>query len=327
MTAPARPASIATRAQHRSIGAGFALVVAAGVLWGINGPAATLAVAHSDLSWAAVSALKLLFGGGIMLVLTVFTGELRAIPRTAEAWRHILMTALLAAVYQAAYFKSVALVGVAVATVVTLGAAPVAVALGGAIRHRRMPRPGVLLALSASVLGLVLVSDHPGAASGAGATVGGVALALVAGLAFAGTTVVNRRAVPGLTSSALIATGFTLAGVPLAIWAAFAGFDLPSADAAAWVWIAVLALVPTVIAYLAFFGGLQRGVPSTTAAILSLIEPLTATLLAVVMLHEGLTPLASAGIALLLLAVVLVHPRRAGEGAIVQPDDDPDAED
>ncbi len=287
---------------------GFLLVLLGGVLWGTGGLAGTFAAQHSALSWPAISALRLVGGGVIMLAVTAVSGELWRIPRTAESARHIALTAVLSAIYQGAYFQSVALVGVAVSTVISLGAAPVTVALAGAIRSRRMPPWGVMAALAAALVGLVLVTDAPGQASDAGTAALGVLLALVAGVSFAATTVVNRREVPGLTPAALIATSFTIAGLLVAIWGAVAGFELSSADAAAWWWIAFLAVVPTVLAYLAFFGGLQRGVPSTTAAILSLVEPLTATVLAVAVLHEPLTVAASVGIALLLLAVVLVRP-------------------
>jgi DME family drug/metabolite transporter len=312
----------ATPHAGRRTGVGFALVIAAGVLWGTSGLAGTFAAAHSHLSWAAISSLRVLGGGLIMLVVTGATGELRAIPRTADAYRHIAMTAVLAAVYQGAYFEAVALVGVAVSTVISLGAAPVAVALAAAVRQRRMPRPGVLIALIVAVVGLVLVSDDSARGVGGTETALGIVLALVAGLSFAGTTIVNRRAVPGLSASALIATSFTAAGLLLGVWGVFAGFDIGSADGAAWWWLVFLAIVPTVLSYLFFFGGLSRGVPPTTAALLSLIEPATASVLAVLVLHEALTIPASAGIVLLLLAVLLVRPRSAGEGAIAQPEDE-----
>ncbi|GAA4161762.1 EamA family transporter [Gryllotalpicola daejeonensis] len=288
----------------------FLLVAIAGALWGTGGLAASFAAEHSALSWPALSAIRLVAGGLLMVALTAATGELRRIPRTPEALRHIALTAVLSAIYQGAYFQSLALVGVAVATVIALGSAPVAVALAGAIRDRRMPSWAVIVALVAAVIGLILVSDAPAAAISPGKTALGVLLALVAGLSFAGTTVVNRRAVPGLAPAALIATSFTLAGLLVAIAGLFTGFDVASTDAAGWGWIAFLAVVPTVLAYLAFFGGLHRGVPSTSAAILSLIEPVTATVLAVSVLREPLTLAASAGIVLLLLAVVLVRPPR-----------------
>jgi len=298
---------------------GFVLVTLGGVLWGTGGLAGTAVADHSAMSWTAISALRLVGGGVLMLVLTALTGELGRLPRTAESARHIVLTAVLSAVYQVAYFESVSLVGVAVSTVISLGAAPVAVALWAAVRSRRLPGWGLLAALVAAIVGLVLVSDAPHAASGTGTEVLGVLLALVAGVSFGATTVVNRRLVRGLTPAVLIATSFTLAGLLAAVWGAFTGFRFVTVTPVAWGWLALLDVVPTVLAYLAFYGGLHRGVPSTTAAILSLIEPVTATVLAVLVLHERLTAPMVIGILLLLAAVVLVRPSRAGEGAIAPP--------
>jgi DME family drug/metabolite transporter len=58
----------------------------------------------------------------------------------------------------------------------------------------------------------------------------------------------------------------------------------------------------------AFLTGL-RTVPATTAVLLSLLEPLTAAVLAAFVLGERLGPLGILGGAMLALAVVLVRPR------------------
>lgn len=68
--------------------------------------------------------------------------------------------------------------------------------------------------------------------------------------------------------------------------------------------VTVLGLAPTAVAYALFFHGLPAA-GAATAAILTLLEPLTATLLAVVLLGERLTPVAWTGAALLATALVL----------------------
>ncbi|PZF62963.1 EamA family transporter [Curtobacterium sp. MCBD17_013] len=311
------------RAVPRSARSGSVLVALGAALWGTGGVAGTIVAADSAMSWPAISALRLLGGGIVMLAVTAAMGGLRRVPRSREALGHVLLTAVLTGVYGTAYFESVSLVGVAVSTVISLGVAPVAVAVATALHERRPPRATVVLALATAVVGLLLVSEvsgsEPGAGSasvsGAGVAVGssntvGVLLALVAGLAFAGTSIVNRRVIPGLGPSTLIAVSFTLAGVLSAVFALCTGFHLASAGPSAWGGVAFLALVQTVLGYLAFYGGLQRGVAATTAAVLSLVEPLVATVLSVVVLHEPLTVAGVVGIVLLLVAVVLVRPPR-----------------
>lgn len=279
-------------------------------LWGTAGVAGALTARYSSLSWPAISSVRLLLGGLLMLVLTAITGELRRVQRTSESVRRIVATGVATAIYATAYFQAVPLVGVAVATVVCLGSAPVAVAVYTAIRERRLPSRPTTLALLAALAGLGLVSN-PSTPAGDQRWFGlGLALALLSGLAFAASTVVNQRTVPGLTPRPLIATSLTLAGLLSAPLGLLGGADFTTVTAPAWATIAFLVIFQTVIAYLAYFGGLQAGLPATTAVIVLLLEPLTATVLAMLILHEQLTLPVLLGMVLLMIAVVLVRPVR-----------------
>ncbi|MFE5294757.1 DMT family transporter [Isoptericola sp. NPDC056618] len=296
---------------HVPARAGAALVAAGALLWGTGGVAAATIGAHSAMPPTAVSALRLLGGGLAVLAVTAATGQLRRVPLTRASARHVALTAALTAVFGAAYFQSVAHVGVAVATVVALGAAPLVVTARSAVRARRLPRVTVLAALATSVVGLALVSGVHPVAGTTRDLAWGLALALVAAVAFAATTVVNRRVLPGLGPAPLLGTSFTLAGLVSLLPAAGAGLALGSLDATAWWTLAFLALVQTAVGYLAFYAGLQRGVGATSAALLSLLEPVGAAVLAVVVLGEALTPAAVLGIALVLGAVLLARDRPA----------------
>ena len=69
--------------------------------------------------------------------------------------------------------------------------------------------------------------------------------------------------------------------------------------------------MPTALAYGLFFTGV-RAVPAAVASIVTLLEPLTATALAVV-LGERLAPTALAGGGLMLGAVAALYLRRMGD--------------
>jgi drug/metabolite transporter, DME family len=75
--------------------------------------------------------------------------------------------------------------------------------------------------------------------------------------------------------------------------------------------------VPSGLAYVLFFAGLGS-VRAATAAVVGLVEPLTAALIAFLLLGERLTPVAAAGGAVLLGAVLLLalRERRAGAEAV-----------
>ncbi|GIG20138.1 membrane protein [Cellulomonas chitinilytica] len=299
----------------------FALVALAGVLWGTGGLAGAALADAEHLPASAVAAWRLLGGGGLLLVALVLTGALRRVPRTRVVLGRVVVTGLLAAAYQAAYFSAVARAGVATATLVALGAAPVLVAVGAAVLGRRLPSGRTVLALVLALTGLVCLvgtSTAAGTGSGSGRT-GGVLLALVAAGAFATMTAINRGGTPGLGALPLTALAFTLGGIVLVAVSAVVGpgVQVPGTTRG-WALVTYLALVPTAAAYGAYFRGLHT-VPATSAALLALLEPLTATVGAVLLLDERLGLAGLVGAVLLAAAVVVLRPRTRRSPTMVGP--------
>jgi DME family drug/metabolite transporter len=75
--------------------------------------------------------------------------------------------------------------------------------------------------------------------------------------------------------------------------------------AAGWPWLVYLGAVTTAGAYALYTTGLRR-VPASVAAVVALLEPLTATLLGVLLFHERLGAPGVAGAGLLLGAIALL---------------------
>jgi drug/metabolite transporter (DMT)-like permease len=73
----------------------------------------------------------------------------------------------------------------------------------------------------------------------------------------------------------------------------------------AWLCIIWLALLATVVAYLAWFQGLAR-VEASSAASALFIQPLFGTFLAIVLLHDQLTPMTVVGGILIIASVYLI---------------------
>ena len=112
-----------------------AALVLAGVLWGTGGLAGSLLAERAGLSPLAVGAYRLLIGGGAATLFLAFTGGLRTFPRTGAVLTRLLTVGGLFALFQASYFAAVKLSSVSMATMTTIGAAPVLVAMAGAIRR------------------------------------------------------------------------------------------------------------------------------------------------------------------------------------------------
>jgi drug/metabolite transporter (DMT)-like permease len=134
----------------------------------------------------------------------------------------------------------------------------------------------------------------------------GVALACVAALTYTAYVLFADTAVhrmPPVVLSALVMTGASAALATRAL--VTGGIDL-GFGVEGWFWLACMAVISTVAGMLAFFAGLQRTGPST-AAIVSTFEPVVTTALAVLTLHEFLTPVQLFGGLLVLSSAALVQ--------------------
>lgn len=184
---------------------------------------------------------------------------------------------------------------VAPVTAVTGALVPVAYALG------RGERPGAvaLAGIALAVLAIALVSVTPGAARDASRGLGlSIGAGLLFGLFYVFLSLPDEDAglwpVPvSRTASALALTGLALA--------TSGGISLPRSVRPTIVAIGALEVVAAVTLLLA----LQRG-PVSVASVLASLYPVTTTFLAAVALRERLDRWQRAGVALALVAVVLV---------------------
>ncbi len=273
---------------------GLLMLVLAGVLWGTGGLLGRLLGESTGLSPLAVATLRLSLGGAVLLGYLLCTG--RRVPRHRAAWLRVTATGLLAAVFQACYFTAVALTSVSLATLVTIGSAPVIVLVATFRTVARHQIIGVVAAL----LGLGLLVGVPTA----GGSAVGALFAVLAGTGFALMTLLGTRPVAGLDDVTTTGVGFSIGGLVLApVVTATSGWSVPT-DLRSMGLLLALAIVPTALAYTCYFRGL-RATSAGTGSVLALLEPLTATLLAVALLGERLGALGLAGGALLGAAMLL----------------------
>lgn len=157
--------------------------------------------------------------------------------------------------------------------------------------------------------GLALISLASGSASASAPhPLLGILASLGSGIGYAGTTVLNRRLSadgdPLLLTTATSGIG-ALVLLPLAL--AF-GLAVPR-DAIAVGWLIYIGIVSTVIAYGLFYTG-PRSTSAEMAGVLTLLEPLAATVLAVVFLGGTLSAVGWCGALLLLVAIAVLYVRR-----------------
>ena len=294
---------------------GALFVLAASVLWGTTGTAATFAPEVSPL---AIGAVAMGFGG-------LLQAAIAARPMTAHRsslrshWRTVALGALSVALYPLAFYSSMHLAGVAVGTVVSIGSAPLASAVIERIMDKRRFTgrwaAGAVLGVSGAALLCIADAGHADATSAAGtgwSTPAGIALGLLAGLTYAlYSWAAHRLITTGIPSRAVMGSVFGFGGLLLMPVLAATGAPL----VASWQNLAVgvyMALVPMFAGYVLFGWGLAR-VRASTATTLSLAETVVAALLAVVVVGERLPALGWIGAALIAgsLFVLTLPGRRA----------------
>lgn len=205
------------------------------------------------------------------------------------------------------YFLSIRTAGVAVAATL-MYSAPVFVFAASVLLRMERATPAKTLAVAGVVGGLALLTEVYAAGPDAIAP-WGIATGLLAGLSYAlflfGFKAAARH---GTAPQALGVALATVVAVLLpfvdsaAMRASLGSADLP--------WFVLLGVFGAGLSFIAYMAGLRRTVP-TVAAVLALVEPVTASLIGVLVLGEGLSPLQLAGMAVILAAVVAVA-RRAG---------------
>jgi len=212
----------------------------------------------------------------------------------------VLALGVAMALYQVFYFGAVAEIGVALATLVTICSAPVLVGVAAValLGEAFTPRLGVALALGMIGAGLLV-----GVPSEAASPVG-LLLAGCAALSYAVFVLCSRQLAthdPGK----IIVVGFGAGALILAPFTLASGVDPVAWPPSIWLALLYIGLVPTGLAYLLYFRGM-RGTSATAASVLALVEPLTATTLAVLIFRESLSLPAMFGATALVVAMMVL---------------------
>lgn len=279
--------------------------VGAAALWGTTGTAQALGPDGTDP--VDVGALRILLGAAVLAVLAVpglrDTGARARLPGRLPAGVVLLLGGACVASYQACFFVGVDRAGVAVGTVVALGIAPLATGLLGLMLHERVTRRWALATASA-VVGVVLLVTGAGG-TGQGIDLLGLAASAGAGISYAGYTVAARTLLLRGARGILVMAGFFGVGA-LLLAPVLVGADLSwLATARGGLMVAWLGVTATGVSYLLFQRALAR-LPSSTVATFSLAEPVTATLLGLLVLREDLSALTAAGIVVVVLGLALM---------------------
>jgi drug/metabolite transporter, DME family len=279
-------------------------IMLASTLWGTAG-VASQAISHlTPTNSLSLSFLRLLIAAPVLMLAgrkALGKGMWSASRRDFALMA--LMGGLLAA-DQALYFTAITYAGVAIATLITICAAPVLVTLITSLIERQRPDSTTLLSVALAVTGTILLVLGSQSADFGSVSLIGIGLSLGAAVVYAGVIMIGQYLSGRCHPLQTTAIGFTSGALLLACAASLSGF-VGLYPVQGWALIVYLGLIPTALAYGLFLCGM-RTTPAPITSVLVLLEPLTATGLAWILYDERLGIVGVAGAAMLLTAIYML---------------------
>ncbi|MGI6783436.1 MAG: DMT family transporter [Aminivibrio sp.] len=292
--------------KHGPVSRGAIFVLMGAVLWGTTGT--SQALAPEGATPMAVGALRIVIGGGALLIVALLRGSFAG----GGKWP-LLPTAvaiLATAAYQPLFFTGVAMTGVAVGTLITLASCPVITGVLGYFFFRERPSGRWYISSVLALAGCALLTLSGGGAEAADPA--GMFFSLGAGFSYSVFVLGSKRLLRDRGADAVNGLVFSAAGLLL----------LPALAVSPPLWLlqpegvlvaAHLGLIATALAYYLFLKGLTT-IPASTGVTLTTAEPLTASLLGVFLLGERLSAAGAAGAAMLFLGLGLLASGQREEG-------------
>ena len=269
----------------------IAVTAVAPVAWGANYVVTRQLLPADAPVWG--SALRALPAGLVLIAIA------RTLPRGAWWWRAAVLGNLnVGAFFLLVYLAAQLLPSSVAASVMALS--PLTMAGFAWLMVAERPTGRVLAGAVAGIVGvLLLVGGASGRISAAG-----VAASVSALLLSSAGAVLARRWSDGTPLLAVTAWQLLVGGTVLTIAAGLVEGAPPALDAPALAGFAFTSLVATAVAYLCWFAGLAR-LRAATVGVVGLLNPVTGVLLGALVAGERLTLAQAAGIALVLLGILV----------------------
>ena len=282
---------------------GILAVILASLLWGTTGMAATFAPALSPLF---IGSFAMGMGGilqcGLATVKIVHDRALLAVH-----CKFLIVGALAVAIYPLAFYSSMRLSGVTIGTVVSIGSAPILSAIieyfSRDFQLNKQWAMGALL----GIIGMVMLAFSDNASTTIQYTHVnlGILLGLVAGLTYALYSWSARQLMlKGVNTKAAMGATFGCGGLLLIPVMLITG----SAFVTSWNNMAVgfyMALIPMFLGYLCYGFGLSK-ISVSMATTITLLEPVIAAILAMLIVGECLSLIGWIGMLLIFICLIMV---------------------
>jgi len=274
----------------------YIFVLLGAILWGTTGTAQTFlpTSAHPFTISAGRSAV-----GGFTLLLVLVL--LKKINLKSWTWKETIYAGICISLFQLLFFSSVRLTGVAIASVVAIGSAPVFSGMIEGLFFKLRPTRVWMISTSFAIMGCFFLFLNKGEIT---MDPRGILYSLIAGLVFALYTISSKSLLQKEESIPAVAMTFSVSAVLLLPF--FFLYDVSwLKDAGNIGVIFYLGIATTTVAYVLYAKGLHQ-IPSSSALTLSLAEPTTAAILGVFIVGEVLSVTSWIGILFLLGGIIVL---------------------
>ena len=283
---------------------GISAIIIACLFWGTTGTVASLSPEVSPLAIGAFA----MGVAGVLLMIIARKKLYLDYKKLKNRPKLLIVGAASVAVYPLAFYSAMRLSGVAIGTVVSIATAPFFAALLERLISKKQISSlwTVSFILGAAGISLLTFGKVPAnqASTGLYQQHVGVLLACLAALAYACYSWVARQLIEqGVDSQSAMSSLFACAATLLLPSLYFTGDQLFSSTTNSLVAL-YMAIIPMFFGYLLFGFGLKF-IHASKATLITLIEPLIATLLAVVILGEKFNAIAWLGAALITLCLLM----------------------
>jgi drug/metabolite transporter (DMT)-like permease len=271
--------------------AGSLTVAACALAWGFI----PLIVKEVELPALALVFFRVALGAAAVAIALTVSGRASLLRLPSPA---VPILGVLLAVHWGFYFTAIKETSVASAVLITYTAPVFTALLAPVMLREHVPRTSVA-ALALSLAGAAAIT-----LTGSGGEVHllGVGLAVAAAISYAGLIVCLKRFASEFDPRSVVFWHLTTAAVLMSPAAVVADYSL---DARSVLYLVLLGVVLTGLVAV-FYVGAVRFVPATTVGILSYMEPVSAAVLAAVLIGEELTPSVVAGGAAIVAGGLLV---------------------
>ena len=273
---------------------GYSEIIIAAILWSLAG---IFAKQIHGMSAQSIIFYRVLLAFVIYFIFILISGNLKMV-ELKDKKIHLLLFGILQAGTMLAFFISLLKGSVSIA-VLLLYTAPVYITLLSPwLLKERSTRKGII-ALVVSIIGIMLIVD-PQKLDFAQYPAGMIA-GIASGIIYAFQIMTSKYASSTYSGYTQAFWSFLIATIIL-LPVGIAPFDMVLENL---VYLILLSIFPTILAVSLYFNGLKK-VKAHNASILGLIEPVSAVILSVLLLHENISALEMIGGALILAAGVLV---------------------